>query len=52
MPAGAKGNQLVAIAHVGFALEVLSLQASNVNQHFLRGRFAGERRECRARLCF
>ena len=45
MPAGAKINQLIGIADVGLALEVLFFQASEVDEHLSRRRFAGKRRE-------
>jgi hypothetical protein len=41
--AGAEGNQLIAVAHVGLALEILFLQPRHVDQHFARRRFARKR---------
>ena len=44
MAAGAEADQLIGIAYVGTAFKVLLLQALYIYQHFLRSRFACERR--------
>src|SRR6266498_2699752 len=45
MPARAEADELGRIAHVGPPLAILPLEPGQVDQHGLRGRLAGQRRE-------
>jgi len=44
VPAGAEANQLVRVVQIGTAFKIFRLQTSDVDQHLLRRRLAGERR--------
>ncbi len=50
MAAGAEADQLVGVAQVGSALEILAFEPGQINQDPFRGRFAREGGDCHGSL--